>query len=177
MNDLTKDLPKGSPFWQFSLRTYGQEGVPPACIVLQDEAGVDVNIMLYCLWLATQGRGLSANDVRAIDGAMAAWRAQVVVPLRNVRRALREPPAAFAKAASEELRTRIKRVELESERLQQEALYGLKPASEWGAPADPAVAMRQNMQAYAEELDAAFQPAAMDAILRGAASAAGLPGD
>lgn len=174
MNDLTKDLPKGSPFWQFSLKTYGQEGVAPACIVLQDEAGVDVNIMLYCLWLAAQGRGLSANDVRAIDGAVAGWRAQVVVPLRNVRRALREPSAAFANEASQELRTRLKRVELESERLQQEALHGLKLPEEWGASTAPAVAMRQNMQAYAEELDAAFQSEAVEAILRGAMKAAGL---
>ena len=48
-----------------------------------------------------------------------------VVPIRNVRRALKSPPPVMEPAAAEGLRTRIKAVELEAERLQQEALYGL----------------------------------------------------
>ena len=48
-----------------------------------------------------------------------------VVPIRNVRRALKSPPPVMAPDVAEGFRTRIKAVELEAERLQQEALYEL----------------------------------------------------
>jgi len=57
------------------------------------------------------------------------------VPIRNIRRALKVPPPVIEPAAAEGLRTRIKAVELEAERLQQEALYGLAESSRLGRPA------------------------------------------
>ena len=43
-------------FWDFSVRTYGVPGVSQACLALQDERGVDVNMLLYCIWIgATRG--------------------------------------------------------------------------------------------------------------------------
>ena len=47
-----------SPFWQFSLAFYRQPGVADACIRLQEEAGVDVNLLLFLLWQASLKRGL-----------------------------------------------------------------------------------------------------------------------
>src|ERR1700680_2972326 len=47
----------GSPFWRFSLRFYRQPGVADACIALQDARGVDVNILLFFLWLGSPGGG------------------------------------------------------------------------------------------------------------------------
>lgn len=44
-----------NPFWNFSLDHYKQEGVQAACLHLQDSFGADVNLVLYCLWLARQG--------------------------------------------------------------------------------------------------------------------------
>jgi len=41
-----------SPFWRFSLRFYSRPGVAAACLALQDEAGADVNLMLFLLFLA-----------------------------------------------------------------------------------------------------------------------------
>ena len=43
-------------FWQFSLEVYARPQVADLCLVLQDEHGFDVNILLLCLWLA-QGEG------------------------------------------------------------------------------------------------------------------------
>ena len=57
-----------------------------------------------------------------------------VVPLRNVRRALKSPPPVMAPQAAEGFRTRIKAVELEAERLQQEAMYGLAQSGRIGRP-------------------------------------------
>ena len=99
--------------------------VSRACIALQDEAGVDVNILFYLLWNATQGRAFNAADVTEIEHRIGPWRDIAVVPVRNIRRALKSPPPVVEPAAAEALRTRIKAVELEAERLQQEALYAL----------------------------------------------------
>ncbi len=121
-------------------------GVAQACIELQDQAKVDVNILFFLLWNATQGRALNAADVAEIERAIGAWRDMAVVPIRNVRRALKSPPPVMAPDAAEGFRTRIKAVELEAERLQQEALYGLAQSGRLGRPsASPAEAARDSV--------------------------------
>ena len=163
-----------SPFWRFSLALYRQDGVPPACITLQDQSGVDVNVMLYGLWLAAQGRALSAADMAAIDSAVGTWRADVVVPLRSVRRVLKEPAAVFNTPDTQALREKIKAVELESERLQQEALHALKAPQEWGrASLDMRGTAAANMRAYEQALGVRFDDGAQSAMLAGLKALAG----
>ena len=58
-----------------------------------------------------------------------------VIPLRTLRRALKSPPPLVAGAAAELFRTKIKAVELEAERLQQEAMYELAGATPRGQDA------------------------------------------
>ena len=53
----------GSPFWRFSLAFYRLPAVADACIALQEQAGVDVNLLLFLLWQATRGRELSQTEV------------------------------------------------------------------------------------------------------------------
>ena len=165
---------KASPFWTFSLGIYRLPGIPAACLTLQDRHGVDVNVMLYALWLSGQGRALATADITEIITAMAPWKTNVVVALRGVRRVLRDhreatgiAASAFAEEAVQKLRDRIKSVELEAERLQQEALCALKPPQAWGQPAAPAAAAAQNIDAYAQALGAEFDPAARQAMLDG----------
>src|SRR5258708_23591889 len=74
----------GSPFWRFSLRFYRQPGVADACIALQDGCGVDVNLLLFCLWLATARRCVSPDVAQAVCAKAAPWRGDVVTPLRAV---------------------------------------------------------------------------------------------
>ena len=42
--------------WRFSLAFYARPGVAEALIALQDRAGLDVNLMLFALWLGVSGR-------------------------------------------------------------------------------------------------------------------------
>src|ERR1700722_680501 len=116
---------RGSPFWRFSLGFYRQPGVADACIALQDGCGVDVNILLFFLWLATAKRRIGLADAQTVCAKAGGWRDDVVVPLRALRRKLKDGSALVEAATTELFRTRIKAVELESERLQQEALFGL----------------------------------------------------
>lgn len=150
---MTHDETSDSGFWQFSLALYGRPGVPEACLQLQDECGVDVNVMLYLLYVASGGRLVDLNDIERIEALAAPWREEIVRPLRGVRRRLKEPPQHFRNAASETLRSAIKRVELEAERLQHLALERELPPQAIGTGAhDAASCAAQNLRTYAQRL-------------------------
>ena len=157
---------QGSPFWRFSLRLYRAPGVGDACIALQEEAGVDVNLLLFLLWQAKERRALTAADVKALDQTIGGWRDTAVIPLRNVRRALKSSPGLVDPNTAEAFRTRIKAVELEAERLQQEAMYALAAASPFGRDVtSPVDAARSNVAAYETMRAVAFPKVAVDTVL------------
>jgi uncharacterized protein (TIGR02444 family) len=113
-------------FWRFSLAIYARPGVPPACLVLQDQHGRDVNLALYCCWLGVSGRGrLDADALAAADRAVAAWRREVVENFRAARRAIK----AAALPDSESFYAKAKAIELEAERLLQRQLTERAPAA------------------------------------------------
>jgi uncharacterized protein (TIGR02444 family) len=163
----TSSSAQGSPFWRFSLRFYRQPKVADACIALQEQGGVDVNLLLFLLWhAATLKRAFSTAEVEALERRIGAWRDMTVVPLRAVRRALKTPPALVEGGAAEAFRTRIKGVELEAERLQQEAMYELARASPLGAAAvSTEAAARANIAAYAAICRAPFSQPAVETLL------------
>jgi uncharacterized protein (TIGR02444 family) len=154
-----------SPFWRFSLRIYGAEGVPAACLTLQDGSGVDVNVLLFALFAASQGRQLAQADLEAIIAAIEPWRLNAVVPLRSVRRFLKEAPGGFEGQDIPALRQRVKMLELEAERLQQEVLFSSWTMPALGAPAPASQAARANVDAYAAALAAQFDSGAVNALL------------
>ena len=155
-----------SPFWRFSVTFYAEPGVAQACIDLQDQAGVDVNILFFLLWNATQNRVLGDAEVAELEREIGAWRDMAVVPLRNVRRALKAPPPVMAPPEAEAFRTRIKAVELEAERLQQEAMYRLAQSGRMGRHAPSKIeAARGSVAAY-EALLRPFPAAPLDTVLR-----------
>ncbi len=137
------------PFWTFSLAFYARPGATPACLALQDDAGADVNLVLYLLWSAATGRRLEAAEIAAADATLARWRAQVIQPLRSARRAMKA--ALLPGIAIAALRSDVKALELEAERLAQAALYqrALPPAD---AADDPAALARTHLDLYAARL-------------------------
>lgn len=138
-----------SAFWDFSIDFYARDGVAAACLELQDEAGADVNVVLYLFFLATCARQLDGADVARLDAAVAAWRDEVVRPLRAVRRHLKSAAPPFDRAAAP-LREEIKRSELAAERIEQDTIERLFPASTSGRPAASCdAAIRASLAAYA----------------------------
>jgi len=155
-----------NPFWDFSLKLYASKKVQSACLELQDDSGVDVNVLLYLLWHASHGRRLSKADVGAVVAAVEPWRVDVVVPLRTARRNLKTPPTAVDPAGAEALRAIVKKAELEAERLQQAALYAL-PLSRQpsGESANARSAATVNATAYGEALGRRLAPGPLDVML------------
>ena len=165
MSDTAQTPVSKSPFWRFSVKFYAVPGVAPACIELQDQANVDVNVLFFLLWNATAKRALNAAEVDEVEQSIGAWRDMTVVPIRNLRRALKSPPPVMAADVAEGFRTRIKAVELEAERLQQEALYAMTQSGRLGQPVASAVeAARISVSAYQGVLGP-FPPAPLDTVL------------
>jgi uncharacterized protein (TIGR02444 family) len=161
----------GSPFWRFSLRFYRQPEVADACITLQEQAGVDVNLLLFLLWHAIQKRALSTAEISELEKRIAPWRNATVVPLRTMRRALKSPPELVGGATAELFRTKIKAAELEAERLQQEAMHKLAVPSLLGKDAASLeAAARANMAAYAVLRGAPFPASPSETLLAALAS-------
>jgi uncharacterized protein (TIGR02444 family) len=107
--------------WNFSVAVYRQPGVAEECLHLQDEYGVDVNVLLFCAFAgAAHGTVLPAADFAAAKKLVETWHNDVVRPLRNARRALK--PFEAGEAAVKTLRGQVKIVELEAERAEQAML-------------------------------------------------------
>jgi uncharacterized protein (TIGR02444 family) len=160
----TADNP-GSPFWRFSLRLYRQPGVADACIALQDECGVDVNVLLFFLWLAADKRLVPAPKARAVCEQAALWHDDVVAPLRAVRRKLKGGSTLVERNTAELFRTRIKATELEAERLQQEALFAMVPNLGTEPAESVEAAARADVLAYEQAAARAFAPGAVEILV------------
>ena len=162
-----------SPFWQFSVKFYAVPGVAPACIALQDMAGVEVNLLFFLLWNASLGRALSVPEVKELDHMVGVWRNTAVVPLREIRRALKSPQKILSPEVTTVFRNRIKAAELEAERLQQEAMYALAQSGRFGKDTLPPVeAARANVAAY-QKILSPLPPQALEVVLAAFANSAG----
>jgi uncharacterized protein (TIGR02444 family) len=126
-------------FWAHSLAFYAQAGVDGACLKLQERHGLDVNLLLLCLWLGRGGIRLDQRGVARLMAASKPWHDQAVLPLRGVRQRLKRPLGAVPPDAAESLRQRVKVLELEAERLEQDVLAAAAPRSA-NAPAGLATA-------------------------------------
>ena len=112
-------------FWMFSLAIYANEAVAESCLAVQEELGLDVNVVLYAAWLASRDLQLNRSHLTALAATIEPWRHRVVLPLRALRRDLKGYSSAV------DMRQKIKGLELESERRQQDIMwefYGSEPA-------------------------------------------------
>ena len=113
------------PHWAFSLAVYGREGMPRACLQLQDALELDVNVLLLALFFAgTRNGAITVDTIAAADAEIATWRTEVVVALRRLRILLKDGPPGAPRPATDELRTGIKNAELSAEQIEQAWLAG-----------------------------------------------------
>jgi uncharacterized protein (TIGR02444 family) len=154
-----------SPFWTFSLGYYRGDGVSEACLELQDNCGVDVNVVLFLLWLASQKRALAADQVKLIADKVRPWQIDVIGPIRALRRMLKTDAPLLDKGSAELFRTKIKAIELESERLQQQAMYAMATGLKTEIAPSADAAARASIAAYESALGRPFTAAAVDTMI------------
>ncbi len=111
----------------------GIVAIPPACLTLQDQHEVDINLLLYAGWRAWIGDALSPEGCRTAKERSGVWRCELVLPLRSIRRhagilARNDPTFAQVYAS-------LKACELQLER-QQQAMLSDGSGLDSGASAD-----------------------------------------
>ena len=96
----------GNPLWDFAVWAYDREGVAKACLALQDRCGADVNMIMFCLWLASRGQSNEefAPYLNAAIELSRRWQRDFVQPLRdcrtNMKAYLNDGPADFKHRAA-----------------------------------------------------------------------------
>ena len=90
-------------FWEFSLALYSQPDVAAYCLRLQDDAGANVNLLLFCCWTGRRGVALDARALVAAAAAIEDWQVRVLRPLRARRRTAGIAPAEKQRLLAEEL--------------------------------------------------------------------------
>jgi uncharacterized protein (TIGR02444 family) len=126
----------------FSGWLYVGDEVPAACLMLQDDLGLDVNLLLWCLYAGARGTTLTPEMISDADASCAPWRDNVVRPLRDVRRWLKT-----AGPEAQALRKQVLAQEIASEWRQQELIEAAVPldrlpASSWVGASNLAAYLR-----------------------------------
>lgn len=131
--------------WRWALEAYARPGVPEVCLALQDDHGQNTCLLLWAVW----AEGADSPALEEAARVARAWEETVLTPIRSARRALKPAFPPVNDGASEDLRSQVKAVELQAERVLletlerlgegrggQQALQALKAASRaWGNPA------------------------------------------
>jgi uncharacterized protein (TIGR02444 family) len=114
---------KPQTFWNFSTQLYDKEGVAEACLGLQDDFNLDVNLVLFCYWHGSHFGIVEPLLLQQIYNFSVEWRSNVVQPLRDLRIWMKEHKEADKEWQS--LRNKIKANELAAEKYQQEVIENL----------------------------------------------------
>jgi uncharacterized protein (TIGR02444 family) len=136
-----------SRLWPAALELYGRPGAAEACLALQDEHGIDVNLLLLAVWLAGEGAALDRERVAVLEDTVGRFHRDAVVRLRDARRALKRQLAeAFGPAGRQPelvaaLRRRLQALEIGLERVELLTLEAMTTDLPRDRPAGHALAL------------------------------------
>lgn len=117
--------------WDWTLKAYGEPGVPEATLVLQDAYGQNTSFLLWAVWAEGPDATILAEAARIAR----AWDSTVLKPIRDIRRALKPAFPPVDDGAREGLREDVKAAELRAERVLMETLETLGGKARGGHPA------------------------------------------
>ena len=145
--------------WNYSLKIYAVPAVADACLSLQERAGADVNLLLFCCWRGSLGHALGKPALRKVMEVVADWQHQVVLPLRQARRFIKAGIPAMPLKRQEQLRQSIAAVELDAEYLEQLLLAHHVAAKSLAVGKDPpATVIAGNLRCYLSLLNNPSEP-------------------
>ncbi len=157
------------PFWDFALDVYRRPGVSDACLELQENQQVDVNLLLFVCWIGVSGRGrLSAEEIGLCIETVRPWHDTVVRPLRAVRRTLKGGLGSAPAGLADGLRRQIQAREIDAEHIEQLMLTAAiprQPNADAAMPARVGDAGR-NALAYLAKLGARVDNAARASLAK-----------
>lgn len=80
---------QSSSLWPFAIKVYGNPPISHQCLQLQDRHGINVNMMLWCLWMGTEDYPLGVSQIRDAERRIDSVDTHYVKPLRQMRRRLK----------------------------------------------------------------------------------------
>lgn len=143
-------LQPDNPFWTFTLAIYRAPGVSQECITLQDTLSIDVDVLLYVVWVgAAHKLVLGEQNFTAIDDYIRRWHTTVVRPLRAVRQAMKALPE-MTDDTVKTLRQDVAAIELRAEQIEHALLHAALAELTAGAKSADTVehAVRANVTAF-----------------------------
>ena len=105
-------IPLQNPLWDYACQLYSKPGMEAALLVLQDDHGADINLILQALWLASESKVWSKA---CIPNDYGKWVTEQVIPLRKMRRRLKTDWVAPRGVGFEDFRQHVKGLELKAE--------------------------------------------------------------
>lgn len=110
-------------FWEYSNSVYHKPGVERTLLLLQQRFGVDVNVVLFCSWVALfRHLRLPAEGIATLISHTDVWQNETVRPLRRVRQRLKSSSEGMPREEVQALRERVQELELHAEHIEQNFL-------------------------------------------------------
>jgi uncharacterized protein (TIGR02444 family) len=139
-------------FWQFANDLYRRAGVEDACLWLQDNADLDVAMLLMCCWLGSRNTQIAPGALATLVAQSQPWQRELIQPLRRARRWWRQ------QHGDNDVYQQLKTLELAAERQFIEWLQAqvqTLPASDLLSSDNAQQAARNNLQRYCQQADIA----------------------
>lgn len=115
--------------WSWVVAAYSAPDVAEQCLELQDAHEQNVPLLLWAAWAATQGP-VGDGVVSQAAGIARAWSEAAIMPMRSVRRRLKQALSKGDEAPRLALREQVKAIELQAEKILLEQLAGLSGAGD-----------------------------------------------
>jgi len=111
-----------SELWTFSEQTYALPDVEDSCLKLQNDFDADINIILYCIWVAEKSVLLSQDDIQLLIKTTEPWQKTILRPLRDARKMMKQHIIAMPSDMLDQTVNNLGEMELNAEHMSQLAL-------------------------------------------------------
>ncbi|NTS75687.1 TIGR02444 family protein [Catenovulum sp. SM1970] len=116
-------------FWQYSLTLYQQTQMQSLCLQLQNEYQVNVNLLLFCCYLQSLDKALSALQLKDIETALLPFNKAYTTKLRQLRQNLKTDETLVA-TTQQTLKQALLKCELTMEQHEQAIIVQSYQATE-----------------------------------------------
>lgn len=107
---------RNNPLWIYSVKQYSSADCSEFLLDSQQKFHLDINILLFIGWLATQNKSVDMKTVNASE--VINWQLKVISPIRELRRRVKSLNAV-------DFYQHMKKLELEAEYQEQLKLHAL----------------------------------------------------
>ena len=108
--------------WSFATTVYQEKGVAAACLALQSQCETDIPMLFAVAFACGKDKKQLEEDVIKLQRLTRPWQTNVVRALRQIRTQLKNGPHPAPNTKTNELREKVKAVELAAEKIQIEMM-------------------------------------------------------